>query len=61
MRWQSVTQDVSSAATSSTTFDFQLDGSVEVVYRDEQFLRIYRGTDGAILFAMPMRSGTSTE
>ncbi|MCP4290119.1 MAG: DUF11 domain-containing protein, partial [Gammaproteobacteria bacterium] len=61
VRWTSVTSDYSSNTTGSTPFDFEGDGSVEVVYRDEQFLRIYRGTDGFILFEMPMRSGTATE
>ena len=59
--WSSSTQDASSRTTGSTPFDFEGDGSVEVVYRDERFLRVYRGSDGFVLLQMPMRSGTATE
>ena len=56
--WQSVTQDRSSNRTGSSVFDFDGDGSSEVVYRDELKLRIYRGSDGYILFETPMSSCT---
>ena len=46
MRWKTAISDYSSHSTGSTVFDFDGDGSVEVVYRDEQFLRVYRGADG---------------
>lgn len=59
--WSSPTQDVSSNATGSTVFDFNQDGTADVIYRDEQFLRIYRGKDGQILFQRRLRSGTATE
>ncbi|HJT78200.1 MAG TPA: putative Ig domain-containing protein, partial [Gemmataceae bacterium] len=59
--WSSPTRDFSSGTTGSTAFDFDGDGQAEVVYRDEQFLRIYRGADGRVLFEMPMRSSTATE
>jgi RHS repeat-associated protein len=59
--WSSPTQDVSSNATGSTVFDFNQDGTANVIYRDEQFLRIYRGKDGQILFQRRLRSGTATE
>ncbi|HOV88097.1 MAG TPA: VCBS repeat-containing protein, partial [Syntrophobacteraceae bacterium] len=59
--WQSVTQDTSSDSTGSTVFDFQGDGQNEVVYGDEHTLRIYRGTDGAILFQVPNSNGTAQE
>jgi hypothetical protein len=57
-RWAAVTQDASSNRTGSSVFDFQGDGIAEVVYRDERFLRIYRGTDGTVLFEVPMSSCT---
>jgi len=59
--WQSVTEDTSSQATGSTVFDFQGDGQNEVVYGDEHTLRIYRGTDGAVLFQTPNSNGTAQE
>lgn len=58
LKWAMPTQDSSSNRTGSSVFDFEGDGSAEVVYRDELFLRVYRGTDGAILFQVPMSSCT---
>jgi RHS repeat-associated protein len=59
--WETKIQDVSSHATGSSVFDFEGDGSPEVVYRDELYLRIYRGTDGAVRFQIPMSSCTGHE
>ena len=50
VKWTSTTRDYSSSITGSSVFDFEGDGSAEVVNGDEQYLRIYRGTDGEILF-----------
>lgn len=58
LKWQVVTQDMSSNRTGSSVFDFDGDGSAEVVYRDELKLRIYRGSDGTVLFETPMSSCT---
>ncbi len=58
VKWQSVTQDGSSNRTGSSVFDFEGDGIAEVVYRDELFLRVYRGTDGTVLFQTAMSSCT---
>lgn len=58
LKWAAVTQDQSSNRTGSSVFDFEGDGSAEVVYRDELKLRVYRGTDGAVLFETPMSSCT---
>ncbi|MBN1568671.1 MAG: VCBS repeat-containing protein [Acidobacteria bacterium] len=58
LKWAAVTQDGSSNCTGSSVFDFDGDGSSEVVYRDELFLRVYRGTDGFVLFSTPMSSCT---
>ena len=60
VKWQSVVQD-NSSLTGSSVFDFEGDGSAEIVYRDELKLRIYRGTDGFILFETPLSSGTYHE
>jgi hypothetical protein len=58
LKWAVVTQDGSSNRTGSSVFDFEGDGAAEVVYRDELKLRIYRGTDGFVLFETPMSSCT---
>jgi len=58
LKWAAVTQDGSSNRTGSSVFDFEGDGSAEVVYSDEPRLQIYRGTDGAVLFQTPMSSCT---
>ncbi|GAF74015.1 unnamed protein product, partial [marine sediment metagenome] len=49
------------SVTGSSVFDFDGDGSVEVVYGDQEFLRIYRATDGAVLFETPKSSTTAFE
>ena len=61
IRWQASTQDYTSNLTGSTVFDFDGDGRFEVVYRDERRLRIYRGSDGAVLFEDVVSSNTWTE
>ena len=43
--WSADTKDGSSQRTGSSVFDFDGDGSSEVVYNDEHFLRIYPGTE----------------
>ncbi len=49
LRWQKTTQDASSSRTGSSVYDFNGDGSAEVVYADEQTLWVFRGDDGAVL------------
>jgi hypothetical protein len=51
VRWSQVSQDLSSNRTGSSIFDFEADGEVEAVYADECYTRIYRGTDGVVLFS----------
>lgn len=43
MVWASQTKDYSSNRTGSSVFDFEGDGVAEVVYRDENYLRVYSG------------------
>jgi hypothetical protein len=50
VRWMVSNDDCSSRATGSSVFDFEGDGSAEVVYADETSFRIFRGTDGAVLY-----------
>ncbi|MCA9167614.1 MAG: hypothetical protein KDB23_08095, partial [Planctomycetales bacterium] len=46
--WRETTQDHSSSESSSAVFDFDGDGRLEIVYRDEVFLRIFDGTTGEL-------------
>ena len=50
LMWTVATKDCSSAATGSSVFDFDGDGKSEVVYSDENYLRIYDGPTGAEKF-----------
>ncbi|MDR1719301.1 MAG: DUF11 domain-containing protein, partial [Dysgonamonadaceae bacterium] len=52
-----------SAATSLTLFDFNLDGTVELVYRDETTVRIFDGSGSApvLQWSAPCYSVTTTE
>jgi hypothetical protein len=64
--WKTATKDYSSLKTGSTLFDFNGDGKAEVVYGDEDSLKIYDGTTGQVLwsFGLPnnaMWSGTLWE
>jgi hypothetical protein len=45
----------------ATTFDFDADGDVEVVYADECFLRVYDGATGAVLYSHWRPSRTAAE
>ena len=59
--WLKQTRDCSSAATGSSVFDFEGDGKAEVVYSDEQYLRVYDGTNGDVLFQTCNTTGTLFE
>jgi hypothetical protein len=59
--WSVATQDASSRVTGSSVFDFDGDGSAEVVYNDECYVRVMRGRDGAVLFQTENSSGTTYE
>jgi hypothetical protein len=59
--WKQETQDFSSHRTGSTIFDFNGDGKMEVVYNDEQKLRIYAGETGTVLWETDNPSGTLWE
>ena len=50
VRWMVENDDCSSRATGSSVFDFEGDGSAEVIYADETTFRILRGSDGQILY-----------
>jgi hypothetical protein len=59
--WIKQTKDCSSAATGSSVFDFDGDGSAEVVYSDEIRLRVYKGSDGEVLWSTCNTTGTLVE
>ena len=43
--WRAATEDDSSRVTGSSVFDFDGDGTNEVIYNDEYFIRIYPGVE----------------
>jgi len=49
------------ATSGASVFDFDGDGSSEVVYADQCFMRIYKGTTGEVLFSVPRSSTTRWE
>jgi outer membrane protein assembly factor BamB len=59
--WYFVTRDRSSRGTGSSIFDFEGDGLAEVLYNDELFMRVFRGTDGMVLYDRCNASGTLRE
>ena len=59
--WIKQTKDCSSAVTGSSVFDFDGDGSAEVVYSDEHYLRIYSGTTGDVIWQTCNTTGTLRE
>ena len=65
LKWRSPrTQDYSSNRTGSSAFDFEADGTTEVLYADERNFYIYEGnpagTVGNILPPTPIRNGSGT-
>jgi hypothetical protein len=59
--WAQPTTDCSSASTGSSVFDFDGDGKAEVVYSDENHLRIYDGTNGNVLISVCNTTATLIE
>jgi hypothetical protein len=59
--WAMPTLDESSNMTGSSLFDFQGDGTAEVVYNGEQYLWVFDGTTGQELFKQPNSSFTAYE
>lgn len=54
-------EEESSGMTSMTFFDFNLDGTMEIVYRDEIELMVLDGLSGTKLASHPIHSGTTSE
>jgi hypothetical protein len=61
VKWSHPIRDFSSGKTTSTAFDFDGDGRVEVVFADELRLRIFDGPTGAVRFETAHTSATSYE
>lgn len=59
--WKSPIDDSSSSSTGSTVFDFDGDGTAEVVYADQEFVRIYAGPTGDVRWSRPNGSNTRSE
>ncbi|MEL7239892.1 MAG: VCBS repeat-containing protein, partial [Planctomycetota bacterium] len=51
--WSAPTEDDSSSRTGSSVFDFDGDGRAEVVYNDEEFVRIYPGVEPDCVMSPP--------
>jgi len=61
LKWQRTGLDDGSQRTGSTLFDFEGDGSNEVVYSEEGHLFVYDGATGTELAMIPSLAGTRTE
>lgn len=59
--WITPAVDCSSRQTGSSVFDFDGNGQAEVVYADQEYLRIYDGPTGAVLFETCNTTGTLWE
>jgi RHS repeat-associated protein len=59
--WTSIISDRTSNSTGSVAFDLDGDGAIEIIYRDENYLRIYRGSDGIVLATRGVGSATWAE
>jgi len=59
--WSAAVRDFSSGINGSSVFDFEGDGSSEVVYADECFLRVFSGETGTVEWSAPRSSGTWIE
>ncbi len=61
LKWSNPIIDSSSGVTSATLFDFDNDGITEVVFADQEYLYIWRGSDGAELFRTARVSNTAID
>jgi len=61
MMWKTQVSDEGSGFTGCTTFDFNGDGKVEIVYRDENYLYIYHSENGGVQLASPVACPSRTQ
>jgi hypothetical protein len=59
--WSAAIFDTSSRSANSTAFDFDGDGSAELLLADQCNFRVFTGTTGAVLFSVPNQSCTFAE
>ncbi|MEM9188957.1 MAG: VCBS repeat-containing protein [Myxococcota bacterium] len=59
--WSIPSEDASTGSVGSTVFDFEADGSAEVIYADECHVRILSGRDGSVLWHESNTSVTTFE
>ncbi|MAG29298.1 MAG: hypothetical protein CL908_00195 [Deltaproteobacteria bacterium] len=59
--WRQAIEDNGSRATASAAFDFDTDGSSEIVFQDECSLLFYQGLDGLVWFTEDSESRTRIE
>lgn len=59
--WITPAVDCSSRSTGSSVFDFDGNGQAEVIYGDQEYLRIYDGPTGEVLFETCNTTGTLYE
>lgn len=55
--WSKTTSDPG-GRTGAAAFDFNADGAYELIYGDEQYIRIYSGVDGSVLWSTKRPAGT---
>jgi gliding motility-associated-like protein len=60
-KWEKTGMDDGSQVTGSTVFDFEGDGTAEVVYSEEENLYIWKGKDGSEMAKIVSQSGTRTD
>jgi hypothetical protein len=61
LKWTSPIKDLNSGVTSSSAFDFDNDGAAEVVFGDEDGLKVFDGVTGALKFSQRLGSCTGYE
>src|SRR5262249_31880458 len=61
LRWSQTLVDKSSGVSTAAAFDFDGDGAVELVERDECWLHIWDGRTGKVRAAVPVASRTGYE
>ncbi len=61
LMWSVPSTDCSSAETGSTVFDFDGTGTAQAIYSDEQYLRVYDGPTGKVLWQTCNTTGTLVE
>lgn len=59
--WSMPIRDYSSGWTGASAFDFDGDGACEIVFNDEQYLRVFDGKTGKVLGMIANASGTQME